>query len=124
MGSKNFTNVTIGGKVYTLGGYEEEDYLQRVAAYLNKKNGELQRIEGFVKQSQEDQAVLMQLNIADDYFRVEKQLSELEQRTAGMEKEVYELKHALVTIQLKKEKLEKELAQAQEQIQRLEKRRG
>ena len=124
MGSKNFTNVTIGGKVYTLGGYEEEDYLQQVAAYLNKKNGELQKIEGFVKQSQEDQAVLMQLNIADDYFRVEKQLAHFEQSTAGLEKEVYELKHALITLQMKKEKLEKELEQAKEQIQELEKRRG
>lgn len=124
MGSKNFTNVTIGGKVYTLGGYEEEDYLQRVAAYLNKKNGELHQIEGFVKQSPEDQAVLMQLNIADDYFRVEKQLSALEQSTAGVEKEVYELKHELITMQLKKEKLEKELAEAKAQIQELEKRRG
>ena len=123
MGSKNFTKVTIGGKVYTLGGYEEEDYLQQVAAYLNKKNGELHKIEGFVKQSPEDQAVLMQLNIADDYFRVEKQLSELEQNVAGMEKEVYELKHALITLQMKKEKLESELAQAKEQLQELEKRR-
>ncbi|MCI8514939.1 MAG: cell division protein ZapA [Lachnospiraceae bacterium] len=122
MGSKNFTDVIIAGKVYTLGGYEEEDYLQRVAAYLNGKYEELQKVEGFVKQSPEDQAVLLELNVADDYFRVEKQLDESEKKNLDMEREVYNLKHALVTTQLKKENLEKELIRAQERIQELEKR--
>lgn len=124
MGSKNYTDVIIAGKVYTLGGYEEEDYLQRVAAYLNGKYEELHKIEGFVKQSQEDQSVLMQLNVADDYFRAEKKLEEMEQRSLEMEKEVYNLKHALVTTQMKKENLEKELLAAQERIQQMEKRHG
>ena len=114
MSSKNFTDVIIAGKVYTLGGYEEEDYLQRVAAYLNGKYDELRKIEGFVKQRPEDQSVLLQLNIADDYFRVEKQLADLEEKSLAMEKQVYELKHALVTAQMKKEKLEQELAQEKE----------
>lgn len=122
MGSKNFTDVIIAGKVYTLGGYEEEDYLQRVAAYLNGKYEELLKTEGFVKQSPEDQAVLLELNVADDYFRAEKQLGESEKKSLEMEREVYNLKHALVTTQLKKENLEKELIQAQEKIQELEKR--
>lgn len=122
MGSKNFTDVIIAGKVYTLGGYEEEDYLQRVATYLNGKYEELQKVEGFVKQSPEDQAVLLELNVADDYFRAEKQLNESEKKSLDMEREVYNLKHALVTTQLKKENLEKELIRAQEKIQELEKR--
>ena len=37
MSSKNSTKVLIGGKIYTLGGYESEEYLQKVAAYLNNK---------------------------------------------------------------------------------------
>lgn len=122
MGSKNFTDVIIAGKVYTLGGYEEEDYLQRVATYLNGKYEELQKVEGFVKQSPEDQAVLLELNVADDYFRAEKQREESEKKSLDMEREVYNLKHELATTRLKKENLEKELIRAQEKIQELEKR--
>ena len=32
--SKNFTEVLIGGKVFTLSGFESEEYLQKVSTYL------------------------------------------------------------------------------------------
>ena len=35
MSSKNTTEVIIGGKVFTLGGYESEEYLQKIASYIN-----------------------------------------------------------------------------------------
>ncbi len=38
MPSKTDTEVIIGGKVFTLSGYESEEYLQRVASYINNKN--------------------------------------------------------------------------------------
>ena len=37
MSSKNTTEVIIGGKVFTLGGYESEEYLQKIASYINNK---------------------------------------------------------------------------------------
>ena len=37
MSAKKSAEVLIGGKVYTLSGYEEEEYLQKVAAYINNK---------------------------------------------------------------------------------------
>ena len=40
MASKTDTEVLIGGKVFTLSGYESEEYLQRVAAYINSKMAE------------------------------------------------------------------------------------
>ena len=35
MAVKTDTEVIIGGKVLTLSGYESEEYLQRVASYIN-----------------------------------------------------------------------------------------
>ena len=35
MSAKKNTEVLIGGKKYTISGYEEEEYLQRVATYIN-----------------------------------------------------------------------------------------
>ena len=37
METKNYTQVLIDGKIYTLGGSEDEAYLQRTASYVNDK---------------------------------------------------------------------------------------
>ena len=49
MASKNTAQVLIDGKIYSVSGYESEDYLQRVAAYLNNKNSEIKEMEGYNK---------------------------------------------------------------------------
>lgn len=45
--SKTDTEVIIGGKVFTLSGYESEDYLQKVAVYINNKMNEYNKLDGF-----------------------------------------------------------------------------
>ena len=37
MAVKNTAQVVIGGKIITLGGYESEEYFQKVASYINNK---------------------------------------------------------------------------------------
>ena len=49
--AKHFTEVLIGGKVYTLSGFEGEEYLQKVSSYLNHKITECTNSEGYRKQS-------------------------------------------------------------------------
>ena len=90
MASKNDTEVIIGGKVLRLSGYESEEYLQKVAAYINGKISEYNRVESFHKASSETQNMLLQLNIADDYFKAKKQISLLEDEIQSKEKELYE----------------------------------
>ncbi|MFQ9704909.1 MAG: cell division protein ZapA [Enterocloster clostridioformis] len=69
MDSKNYTQVLIDGKVYTLGGSEDESYLQKAASYVNEKNSAMRKVPGFTKQSADYQMVMTELNIADDYFK-------------------------------------------------------
>ena len=38
MAAKTSAEVVIDGKVYTLSGYEGEEYLQKVASYINGKD--------------------------------------------------------------------------------------
>ena len=45
MPAKTSAEVIIGGKVYTLSGYEGEEYLQKVAAYINGKLNDFDEIE-------------------------------------------------------------------------------
>lgn len=104
MSSKTDTEVIIGGKVFTLSGYESEVYLQKVAAYLNNKYNEYNKIDGFKRQPIDVQNILLQLNIADDLFKAKKQISLLEDELQRKEKELYDLKHELVSAQMKLEK--------------------
>ena len=64
--AKHFTEVLIGGKVYTLSGFEGEEYLQKVSSELK-------------------------------------------------DKEMYDLKHELISAQIKLENAEKELAKIKDE---------
>ncbi len=116
MSSKTDTEVIIGGKIFTLSGYESEEYLQRVASYINNKLEEYGKIESFKRQPLDTQAVLMQLNIADDYFKIKKQISLLEEELQAKEKELYDLKHELIASQIKLENTEKRAKELQIEI--------
>ncbi len=109
MTAKTDTEVLIGGKVYTLSGYESEEYLQKVALYINNKIAEYNKVEGFRRQSMDTQAVLLELNIADDYFKAKKKSAALEEEIAAKEKELYDIKHELISTQIKLESAEKAL---------------
>ena len=103
MASKTYAEVIIGGKVLTLSGYESEEYLQKVASYINNKLNEFNKVEGFKRQPLDTQNILMQLNIADDYFKAKKKIDLLEEELEAKEKELYDMKHELISAQMKME---------------------
>ena len=116
MSVKTDTAVIIGGKVFTLSGYESEEYLQKVASYINNKLSEYNKVESFRRQPQDTQNVLMQLNLADDYFKAKKQISLLEEEIQSKEKELYNLKHELIASQIKLENMEKNIKGLQTEV--------
>lgn len=69
MAVKNTAQVVIGGKIITLGGYESEEYFQKVASYINNKIAELSEMPGYSRQPMETKHTLLSLNITDDYFK-------------------------------------------------------
>ncbi len=115
MASKTDTEVIIAGKVFTLSGYESEEYLQKVASYINNKFNEYNKMDGFKRQSVDTQSILLQLNIADDYFKAKKQISLMEEELQRKEKELYDLKHELVSAQMKMDNLERSNRELQAQ---------
>ncbi len=119
---KNNTQVVIDGKVLTLSGYEEEEYLNKVASYINNKIMELKQAENFRRQNKETQNILIELNIADDYFKAKKQADLLEMELDDKNKELYELKHDLINLQIKAETAEKELDKSRKEAVEYEKR--
>lgn len=118
--SKNCAQVLIGGKVFTLSGFESEEYLQKVSTYLNHKITECTNIDGYHRQSAETRSTLLALNIADDYFKAKRQGAALEQDVEQKDREMYDLKHELISTQIKCEGLEQELEKLKEEKQKLQ----
>ena len=121
MSSKNKTEVLIDGKIYTLSGYESEEYLQRVATYINNKLAELKKLDGYGRLSQENKSILLELNVADDYFKAKKQVEMIEDELAQKDQELYDLKHELIGAQIKLEDGAKELAALKESVSEYQK---
>ena len=108
MSSKNKTEVLIAGKIFTLSGYESEEYLQKVATYINNKIAEFKKLDGYNHQTKENKSILLELNIADDYFKAKKQVEMVEEELSEKDKELYDLKHELINAQIKLETQEKD----------------
>ena len=117
MDSRVDAEVLIGGKVYTLSGYESEEYFQKVASYINNKMSECGKADSFKKLPMDMQSVLLQINIADDYFKAKKQISILEEEVKAKEKELYDLKHELISYQIKLENSEKNVRNLNTELQ-------
>lgn len=101
MDKKNYTEVLIDGNIYTLGGSEEQEYLQKVASYINQKIGILKAQPGFTRQNKDYQEVMIYLNLADDYFKTLQEAKMLRAQKNDLEKEIYSLKHELIGVQMK-----------------------
>ena len=81
MNKFNDIEVIINNKRYTLSGYESEEYLQRVASYINNKHNEFKNKDAFKFLDSELKNILIQINIADDYYKEKEKLKELEEES-------------------------------------------
>ena len=120
MAVKNTAKVIIGGKIITLGGYESEEYFQKVASYINRKIEELSEMPGYSRQPMETKHTLISLNITDDYFKAKKQAEIFEQDLQQKDQEMYNLKHELISLRMQIEEAQKREHEALEQRSVLE----
>lgn len=120
MAVKNTTQVLIGGKIVTLSGYESEEYLQKVANYMNNKLTELGQLPGYNRQALETRHTLLSLNIADDYFKAKRQAEMYEEELEAKDREMYDLKHDLINGQVELDKEKKSQVEKNRQIAELQ----
>ena len=112
--AKNITEVVIAGKIISISGEEDAAYMTEVAAFINDKLAEIQKIENYGRLSPEHKQILLGMNLADDYFREKKKNEILESELELKDKELYSLKHELINLQIDLEKLQKEAAKGKE----------
>ena len=120
MAQKNDIKVVINNKVYTLSGYEGEEYLQKVATYINGKIAECQSSEAYRRFNAEYQNVLLALNIADDYFKAKDQVNQMLTEDDDKDKQIYDLRHEVIEVQIKYESAQKMIEEYKEKISELQ----
>ncbi len=116
MTEKTDVQVIIDGKVLTLSGYESEEYLQKVASYINNKIAEYNKMEAFRHANKDIQHRLIEINIADDYYKAKNQVEALEAELTIKQNELYDMKHDVINKDMLIETTKEKLKQAQDTI--------
>lgn len=122
MNRKNDVDVIINNKKYTLSGFESDEYMQKIASYINSKYAQFRLVEQFRHLDADMKNVLLEINIADDYFKAKKQINEYETESENKSNEIFDMKHELITMQTRNEALSKELAQAKDDFVQAQKK--
>lgn len=122
MADKNDIPVVINGRIYNLSGYEDTDYLQEVANYMNSKIAECKASDGFRRMSPEYQNILLAINIADDYFKVKSESGKLSAQDDEKEKQIYDLRHEVIETQIKYESSMRLVDEYKEQVNALQRK--
>ena len=117
MGTKKSTVVVIDKKEYNLSGFEEEDYLQRVAAYINQKITEMNQQDSYKRIPQDMKNLMLNLNLADDYFMAKEQAGTSSEQFSDLEKEIFDLKHQLVDAQMQLDDANTKIAEANAKLE-------
>jgi len=118
MSVKNIVEVVIAGKVYKISGYESPEYLHQIAVYINDKQMEFQNMEGYRKQSTDQKQLLLNMNLADDYFKAKRQAEKLSAELEKKERELYGVRHDLIEAQLALENVKRELEEKKNEEKR------
>ena len=119
--------VIINNKRYTISGYEGEEYLQKIASYINSKHNEFRNRDAYKFLDIDLKNILIQINIADDYHKAKDKVKEVETDSESKSNEIFDLKHEVILVQTRFdsaqkeiEELRRELYESQKKIVRLE----
>ena len=82
MGELRKTLVRIGGRDYMMRGFESEEYIHKVAIYVDKKMAEITKCQPNLSTSMI--MVLTATNLADEVIKLKAQVETLEQQISEM----------------------------------------
>ena len=102
MAQKNDIKVVINNKVYTLSGQETEDYLQNLSTYINGKIAECNSSE------------------ANRRFNAKDQVNQMLTEDDDKDKQIYDLRHEVIEVQIKYESAQKMIEEYKEKISELQ----
>lgn len=113
MGNKKRITVTVNGKNYTLRHDESDEYVQRIANYLNNKVAEASS--GGLQLGEHTSLVMSAITITDELFKTQKNFNTLKNEIKRMMDEYDSLR-------LEKQELEKQYIKLSEDYDELSKK--
>ena len=120
MKNKNDVEVLINGRRYTICGFESAEYLQKVATYINSKYAEFKNQDYYYNLDMELRSILLAINIADDYFKTEKEKQSLTRENEHKDKIIIDMKHEVIDKEKENDDLRQKLEAAEKRITELE----
>ena len=120
MKNKNDVEVLINGRRYTICGFESAEYLQKVATYINSKYAEFKNQDYYYNLDMELRSILLSINIADDYFKTEKEKQSLTRENEHKDKIILDMKHEVIDKEKENDDLRQKLEAAEKRITELE----
>lgn len=105
MKSKNDVEVLINGRKYTICGFESAEYLQKVATYINEKYSEFKNRDYYYSLDMDLRNILLAVNIADDYFKRDKEYKAIQKDNESKDKMVLDMKHEVLQCQNESERV-------------------
>ena len=87
------TTVRIAGKDYTMSGYDSEDYVRRVALYVDRK---IQELSMTTRMSAQDVAVLTAVLMADEMLKAQDENNRLRRELDALHAENDQLKEKVM----------------------------
>lgn len=106
MNRRNEIEFVIGGKKYSMCGYESEEYLQKVAMYINAKISEIAKQDAYRMMDRDKQNMFLLVNMADDYFKMKKGQEETGTESDNKSREISNLKREIIDLKAKLENME------------------
>jgi len=112
---KNRVEVVIDGQIITLVSEEKEEYMQKVALYIDKKLGEIKSSKSNKPVSEHLRTLLISANIADDYFKSIEQRRVLEDTHEAYVNEMGLMQEENILLTEKFHELQAQLSHVKEQ---------
>ncbi|MBR6019915.1 MAG: cell division protein ZapA [Lachnospiraceae bacterium] len=96
MQKRTETKVIINEKQFCITGIEEEEYLQKIATYLNSKYASAKEVKGYKNFDADRKQLLVLINVADDYLKCRQQLADKQSEVEQKDTEIFNLKHDML----------------------------
>lgn len=99
--------IKIAGKVFKLKSDKGKEYFIRLESYINEKISNIKKEANAQYISADAMAAHVYVNIANDYFKERQKVERLQDEHEQINKELIELKHDIVDLEMRLEELEK-----------------
>ncbi|MCR5829421.1 MAG: cell division protein ZapA [Lachnospiraceae bacterium] len=127
MNKKNDAQVIILNKPYTLSGFESDEYLQRIAYFINSTYDEVKKQEFYHTMDLDTKHALLCINLADEYCKIKLRNDELKadlERQAdeigSLRREILEFRSKLEGAAKEHDLLKEKIVEEQKKIVKLE----